>query len=68
MNQEKIVKILLDELCSTYCYNCEFQCLTEEEAEAKYQYWGCDDCHRKYMGWRLAEATAERIANRIMGE
>ena len=63
--KEKIKGLLVEELCDVYCHNCKFQNLGEEESEDKYGYWGCDDCHRKYMGWELSEISAENISDKI---
>lgn len=58
--ENKIVKILTDELCYCYCDNCEFGNWD------KYQDRECDDCHRKYQNWRLSENTARMIADKII--
>lgn len=58
--EEKIVKILTDELCYCYCDNCEFGNWN------KYQDRKCDDCHRKYQNWRLSEETAKKLAEQII--
>lgn len=60
--EEKIAKILTDELCYCYCDNCEFGNWD------KYQDTRCDDCHRKYQNWRLSENTAKLIAKQIINE
>lgn len=58
--ENKIAKILTDELCYCYCDNCEFGDWD------KYQDIGCDNCHRKYQNWRLSEETAKRLAEQII--
>lgn len=60
--EDRIVKILTDELCYCYCDNCEFGNWD------KYQDRNCDDCHRKYQNWRLSEDTAKSIAKQIIKE
>ena len=60
--QEKIVKILLNELYYAYCDNCEFGNWD------KYQDTGCFECHRKYQNWKLSEDTAKLIAEQIIKE
>lgn len=60
--EEKIIKILTDELCYCYCDNCEFGNWD------KYQDTRCDDCHRKYQNWRLSKETAKSIAKQIIRE
>lgn len=58
--EEKIAKILTDELCYCYCDNCEFGNWD------KYQDTRCDNCYRKYQNWRLSEDTARMIADKII--
>ena len=58
--EEKITKILTDELCYCYCDNCEFANWD------KYQDTRCEDCHRKYQNWRLSEDTAKKLAKQII--
>ena len=58
-------KILLDSFYGVYCYNCKFMTMSEEEAEEKFGYYGCEDCHRKYMCWELSEESAKSIAENI---
>ena len=54
--KKKIAKLLMDELSSICCYNCKNN-----------PNWDlCEDCHRKYMNWRLSEYTAEKIADKIL--
>lgn len=60
--EEKIIKILTDELCYCYYDNCEFGNWD------KYQDTRCDDCYRKYQNWRLSEETAKSIAKQIIRE
>lgn len=63
----EIKQLLVDELSSPYCNDCKFGTgLEESKYEEIYGYWGCDDCHRKYMGWELSEEAAEGIAKKIM--
>ena len=52
--KEKIVKILKDEFSYIYCHNCN------NNGE------DCDDCHRKSMGWKIADKTAEGLADKII--
>ena len=60
--EDKIVKILIDELCYCYCDNCEFGNWDEYQDEK------CDNCHRKYQNWRLSKDTARSIAKQIIEE
>ena len=60
--EEKIAKILTNELCYCYCDNCEFGNWD------KYQDTRCDDCHRKYQNWQLSEDTAKELAEQIIKE
>lgn len=62
---KRIKEILTDELCGVYCYNCDFSDMPESVAEEKYGYYGCEDCHRKYIGWTLSEECAEKLTNKI---
>lgn len=58
LSKEQIKDLLVYEFDSVYCYNCG------ADAESGI----CDDCHRKYMNWRLSESCAEEIAEKIYGE
>ena len=60
--EDKIAKILTDELCYCYCDNCEFGNWD------KYQDRECDVCYRKYQNWRLSEKSAKLIAKQIIKE
>ena len=60
--KEKIVNILINELCYCYCDNCEYGNWD------KYQDNQCEDCHRKYQNWALDEDSARYIINRIIKE
>ena len=60
--EEKIAKILTDELYYCYCDNCEFGNWD------KYQGTRCDNCYRKYQNWRLSENTAKELAKQIIKE
>lgn len=64
---EKIANIIYNELCYMYCDNCRLNIeIDEEEARAKYGYWGCEDCHRKYNGWAISMCESENIAKEII--
>lgn len=60
--KEKIINILIDELCYCYCDNCEYNNWD------KYQDNECDECHRKYQNWKLSKDTAAQIAEQIIKE
>lgn len=60
--KEKIINILINELCYCYCDNCEYGNWD------KYQDNMCDNCHRKYQNWRLSSDTATEIAEQILKE
>ena len=60
--KEKIIKILIDELCYCYCDNCEYSNWN------KYQDNECDNCYRKYQNWKLSTNTAAQIAEQIIKE
>lgn len=60
--KEKIINILINELCYCYCDNCEYSNWD------KYKDYYCDDCHRKYQNWKLSTDTATQIAEKIMIE
>lgn len=51
--------MLFDELCNIYCYNCE----GNEKEEFSEEF--CENCHRKYMNWRLSRKAADSLAERI---
>lgn len=52
---EEITKILLDEFSSVYCYHCA----ADDEC-------CCDECHIKYINWKLSEYSAIQIAEKIL--
>ena len=52
---EEITKILLNEFSSVYCHNCA----ADDEC-------CCDECHRKYVYWKLSEYSAIQIAEKIL--
>lgn len=52
---EEITEILLNEFSSVYCHNCA------ADGERC-----CDECHRKYMYWKLSEYSAIQIAKKIL--
>lgn len=60
--KEKIINILINELCYCYCDNCEYGNWD------KYQDNECDDCHIKYQNWKLSTNTATKIAEQIIKE
>lgn len=60
--EDRVAKILTDELCYCYCDNCEFGDWD------KYQDTRCDNCYRKYQNWQLSEDTAKELAKQIIGE
>ena len=62
--KEKIAKIIYEELCYMYCDNCRYD---SEIGEGDLNF-GCYDCHRKYNGWGISMAKAERIAEMIGGD
>lgn len=65
MNKGKIADIIYNELDYMYCNNCRFDSeIKEEDTDC----WGCEDCHRKYNGWGVSRAEAERIAEMISKE
>jgi len=66
--KEKIAEILYNELDYIYCNTCKYTQITREEAEEKFDYYGCDDCYRKYMGWEISKNYAEEIAEEIINE
>lgn len=60
--EDRVAKILTDELCYCYCDNCEFGDWD------KYQDTRCGNCYRKYQNWQLSEGTAKELAKQIIGE
>lgn len=62
LDKDNIVKLLVEELNSVYCYNCR----GNDEADMREEL--CEDCYRKYMNWSISRITAERIANKIVGD
>lgn len=62
----RIKKYLMNHFESVYCDTCEFWNLSEKEAIEKYDYYGCEWCHRKGMNYKLSENCAENLAIDIM--
>ena len=60
--KEKIINILINELCYCDCNNCEYS------DQDKYQDNECDSCYRKYLNWKLSIDTATKIAEQIIKE
>lgn len=58
----KIADIIYKELNYMYCDNCRYN---SELKTDEYGNSGCEDCHRKYNGWGISKAEAERIENII---
>jgi len=58
MDEKKaeLIKFIQDELRYAYCDNCR----GNDESDFE----GCDDCHRKYIGWGIRLSTATRIAEK----
>lgn len=59
MKDEKkaeLISFIQDNLCYAYCDNCRGNDETEFE--------GCEDCHRKYIGWEIGLSTATQIAEK----
>lgn len=54
----KLIKFIQDELCHAYCDNCR------GNDEKRFE--GCEDCHRKYIGWEVGLSTATRIAEKAI--
>ena len=53
---DTITRIIEDNVSYAYCDNCEYDMDDEH----------CDDCHRKYMNWKLSHDTAFEIADKII--
>lgn len=64
--KDKISELLYNELDYIYCDNCKFFSISEEESNEKYGYWGCEDCYRKYMGWKISKKFSDKLAEKIM--
>jgi hypothetical protein len=64
--QQQISNIIYNRLGYMYCDNCRFGSeISEEEANEKYGYWGCEDCHRKYNGWGISKDVCDGLARKI---
>ena len=65
--KQAITTLIYNDLDYMYCDNCRFGSeISEEESIERFGYWGCEDCHRKYNGWGISQATAEYLAKEIM--
>ena len=61
MNDEKqaeLIKFIQHELRHAYCDNCR------GNDEKRFE--GCEDCHRKYIGWEVSLPTATRITEKAV--
>lgn len=59
MNEDKkaeLTKFIQDALGYAYCDNCR--------GNDDMDFEGCDNCHRKYIGWEIRPSTAARIAEK----
>lgn len=64
--EQEISDLLYKSLDYMYCDNCRFNFeISEEESEKEYGYWGCEDCHRKYNGWKISRNTCDILAKKI---
>lgn len=54
--KEQLIRFIQRELCHAYCDNCRGN--DEKDFD------GCEDCHRKYIGWEICSSTATRIAEK----
>lgn len=63
--KDKISELLYNELY-TYCNNCQFGSLSEEESNEKYGYYPCYDCYRKNINWEISKEYSERLAEKII--
>jgi len=69
--EEQIGKYIYDKLSYIYCNNCRFSGNERNEAIDEAGYDGCDDCHRKMMGWEVSKYFTNKLAkdiNLIIGE
>lgn len=57
--KEKFISYLMSELSDVYCHNCRGN---DDKANVNF----CEDCHRKYISWKLSQATAEVIAKKAI--
>ena len=58
--KEKIINILINELCYCYCDNCEYS--NQDKYGDRY----CDGC--QYQNWKLSTDTAANLAEQIINE
>lgn len=56
-----VSKYIYDRLSFVYCDNCRYY----REIDENDPNYGCEDCHRKYSGWGISIAEAEKIAKAI---
>ena len=50
--KDKIIDILMEELCEVNCDSCEAE--------------HCEDCNTKEQNWGIGDHKAEKIADRIL--
>ena len=61
-----ISEFLQKEFNSVYCTTCKYQGLGEENSKNRYGEWGCGDCHRKKMMWKLSEEASKKLARHLI--
>ena len=58
---QTLEKQINDHLSYIYCDNCKFNEHSKEYWEEKLGYYGCEDCHRKMMGWEPSPQCIQEL-------
>lgn len=58
-NKRRISDLIYENLDYMYCDNCRYFIEMDDDLP-------CEDCHRKYNGWAVSRAEADRISELIL--
>ena len=64
--EQQISEMIMNHFNYIYCNNCKFVNINEETSEKLYNCYGCDDCHRKNMGWEVSKEYSDKVSKQIM--
>lgn len=58
-NKKRISDLIYNNLDYMYCDNCRYSTEMDDDSP-------CENCHRKYNGWAVSRAEADRISELIL--
>ena len=64
--KEEIVNLLYNALDMPYCDTCRFNYESDEISKADFDYYACDECNRRSMGWKISKDFCEDIADEVL--